>query len=71
MNIFSVIFSTCFLILGALIWVVALAIILVGAIGILRITVKQVFEVDVIEWYAQFKYQRAIHKIAKEREQNG
>ena len=50
MNIFSVIFSTVFVILGAFVWIVAMLIIITGAIGVLRVVVRQVFEVDIIEW---------------------
>lgn len=42
------IFNTCFLILGCLVWIVALLIILVGAIGVLNITFKEVFGIDLI-----------------------
>lgn len=49
MNIFSQIFSTCFLFLGALIWVLALLIVLIGTVGILRVVTKEVFEVDLIK----------------------
>lgn len=63
MKIFSAIFSICFLILGGILWMVALSIIVVGSLGILRITIKQVFEVDVIEWYAEYKERRQdVHK---------
>lgn len=55
MNIFSQIFSICFLILGGMIWVLGLAIVLVGTVGILRIVVRQVFEVDLIEWYKKVR----------------
>lgn len=43
------IFSTCFVILGCLVWIVALLIILVGAIGILNVTFQEVFKINLIE----------------------
>ena len=67
MKIFSAIFSICFLILGGILWIVALAIIVVGALGILRVTIRQVFEVDVIKWYAEYKERRHdVHKSKPE-----
>ena len=51
MNLFSAIFSVCFLILGSMVWMVGLMIVIVGAIGVLRIAVKWALEVDIIEWY--------------------
>ena len=58
MDIFVTIFSTLFLILGALIWVMAMLIILIGSIGLLRITVKEVFKTDVIKWFATYRKNR-------------
>lgn len=43
------IFNTCFLILGCLVWIVAMLIILVGAIGVLNIMCKEVLKVDLID----------------------
>lgn len=51
MNLFSAIFSICFLILGGIIWIVAMMIIIVGGIGCLRIAVKWAIELDIVEWY--------------------
>ena len=55
MNIFSTVFSTLFMVLGAFTWIIAMLIIIAGAIGVLRVVVKQVFEVDLIEWYRKVK----------------
>lgn len=55
MNIFSAVFSTCFMILGCLVWIVALLIILTGALGVLRVTFNEVFKVDVIDWVSKIK----------------
>ena len=65
MNIFSIIFSTCFVFLGAFILLVALLIVLVGAIGVLRIIVQQVFNIDLIEWRATYSKK---HKKITEKE---
>ena len=43
------VFNTCFLILGCLIWIVAMLIILVGFIGVLDITVREVFGYDIVK----------------------
>lgn len=43
------IFNTCFLILGCLIWIVAMLIILVGFIGVLDITIREVFGYDIVK----------------------
>lgn len=51
MQIFSTIFSICFLILGALVWMVAMSIVIAGAIGLFRIALKWAIEVDIVEWY--------------------
>ena len=67
MKIFSAIFSICFLILGGILWIVALAIIVVGALGILRVTIRQVFEVDVIEWYASYKAKKGDGNVYKQK----
>ena len=49
MEIYSRIFSALFIILGSFIWIVAVLIILVGSLGVLRITVKETFEIDLLE----------------------
>ena len=49
MNIFAAIMSTLFMILGVVIWLLAMLIIIVGALGVLRVTVKEVFEIDIIK----------------------
>lgn len=51
MNIFSTVFSTLFMVLGAFIWIVAMLIVLIGAIGLLKVTVREVFHADLLEWY--------------------
>lgn len=43
------VFNTCFLILGCLIWIVAMLIILVGFIGVLDITIREVFGYDIVK----------------------
>ena len=43
------IFNTCFLILGCLIWIIAMLIILVGFIGVLDITIREVFGYDIVK----------------------
>ena len=48
-EVFGTLFGICFCILGAFIWIVALAIVLVGAIGILRVVIDNVFECNSIE----------------------
>lgn len=53
MQTFSVVFTTCFMFLGAIIWLVGMMIVIVGSIGVLRVAVKWAFEVDVIEWYGK------------------
>ena len=50
MKLFSAIFSICFLILGGMIWIVGLMIVIVGAVGCLRLAVKWAIEVDIVEW---------------------
>lgn len=49
MNILSSIFSVCFLLLGGLIWIVAMLIILTGSIGVLIIFLKEYLDIDVIK----------------------
>lgn len=51
MQIFSTIFSICFLMLGALVWMVAMSIVIAGAIGLFRIALKWAIDVDIVEWY--------------------
>lgn len=48
-DVFTQLFGVCFLILGSLIWIVALFIVLVGAVGVLRVVIDNVFEVNSIE----------------------
>lgn len=43
------VFNTCFLILGCLILIVAMLIILVGFIGVLDITIREVFGYDIVK----------------------
>ena len=49
MKYVGALFSICFCVLGCLLWIVALLIVIVGALGILRITVDNVFETNSIE----------------------
>ena len=49
MKYVGALFSICFCVLGCLLWIVALLIVIVGAIGILRITIDNVFETNSIE----------------------
>lgn len=62
MDKFTSVFSTCFLILGSLIWVVAILIILVGAIGVLNVAVNEVFKVDLIKLYLDRKNKKLQEK---------
>ena len=48
-EVFGTLFGMCFCVLGAFIWIVALIIVLVGAIGVLRVVTDNVFEVNSIE----------------------
>jgi len=64
-NVFGAIFGVCFLILGALIWIVALLIVLVGAIGILRIVVDNVFETNSIEIAKRLRMRGLLEKEKK------
>lgn len=58
MNIFAAIMSTLFMILGVVIWLLAMLIIIVGALGVLRVTVKEVFEIDIIKGIRNNKLQK-------------
>lgn len=58
MNIFTAITSTLFMILGVVIWLLAMLIIIVGALGVLRVTVKEVFEIDIIKGIRNNKLQK-------------
>ena len=49
MKYVGALFSICFCVLGCLLWIVALLIVIVGALGILRITIDNVFEVNSIQ----------------------
>lgn len=49
MKYVGALFSICFCVLSCLLWIVALLIVIVGAIGILRITIDNVFETNSIE----------------------
>jgi len=55
MKVFSAIFSICFLILGGMVWIVGLMIIIVGAVGCLRIATKWAIELDIVEWIRGMK----------------
>lgn len=48
MNIFNVLISTIFIILGVVAWIIAMLIIIVGAFGVLRVAIKEVFELDIL-----------------------
>ena len=67
MNIFSTIFSICFIILGALVWMVAMSIVIAGAIGLFRIALKWAIDVDIVEWYARKKEEKDVSKQEQER----
>ena len=49
MKVLGAIFGACFVFLGALLWIVILFIVLVGAIGVLRIVIDNVFECNSLE----------------------
>lgn len=46
------------MILGVVIWLLAMLIIIVGALGVLRVTVKEVFEIDIIKGIRNNKLQK-------------
>lgn len=58
MNIFSQIFSVCFLILGAMVWAIAMLTVIIGSIGLLRIAISWSFDVDIVKKWGE----RNVHK---------
>ena len=67
MNIFSTIISICFIILGALVWMVAMSIVIAGAVGLFRIALKWAIDVDIVEWYARKKEEKDVSEQEQER----
>lgn len=67
MNIFSKIFSICFIILGALVWMVAMSIVIAGAVGLFRIALKWAIDLDIVEWYARKKEEKDVSEQEQER----
>jgi len=61
-EVFGTLFGMCFCILGAFIWIVSLMIVLVGAMGVLRVVIDNVFETNSIEIAKRLKMRKYLER---------
>lgn len=70
MNIFNAFISTLFIFLGVIVWIIAMLIIIVGSFGVLRVTVREVFELDILTKIKSINLSKFLKKHVEVKDEN-